>query len=261
MSQIRFTIITVCYNAEKYIRETMDSLFGQKFRNYEYLIQDGKSSDKTIELIEKYTEGKTEVQVCSQADQGIYDAMNRALKRARGEYIFFLNAGDCLADDMVLARTSEYIDKCNADIVYGDIIQIENEHRERRRFGNLCKNDLHFLIGSCICHQAMFARRELFAGKNFNTKYEVCADREWLMFQKRNGADLKAMCFPVASVRVEGFSSEHVEELEKETSECLQRYYGNGAWIYKTLLKMKKNEGIARNLRNLERIFFVRRNR
>ncbi len=259
MNQIKFSIITVCYNASNCIAETIDSLLSQKFTDYEYLIQDGKSTDDTMNQIEKITSGKQRVYVCSETDEGIYDAMNKALKKAKGEYIFFLNAGDCFADDAVLERVSEFIEKNNVDIAYGNIVQIQNGSQEIRKFGKFCQSDLYFLIGSCICHQAMFAKRALFEKKRFNIQYQVCADREWLMFQKKNGAVIKAMNFLVATILVEGFSSSHVRELEQETEECLKAYYCKKEWIYKVILGCKRNKIIERMLSSLEKALFVRR--
>ena len=88
MYQSRFTIITVCYNAVDYIGDTIESLLKQKFTDYEYIIQDGMSVDGTMEKIVEKTSGNIKVDICSEKDVGIYDAMNKALKRAGGEFIF-----------------------------------------------------------------------------------------------------------------------------------------------------------------------------
>ena len=166
-----------------------------------------------------------------------------------------------MADNGVLARVNEYIERSSADIVYGNVFQVQKNKKELRRYGNLCKSNFYFYMGSCICHQAMFVKRELFKRKIFDINYLVCADREWLMFQKKNGVVMEAMQFPVSIVLIEGFSSGHVKELEKETAKCLRSYYGKGVWIYKALLMMKKNMLVGNALKGLEKIFFVRRSR
>ena len=261
MELTRFAIITVCYNAEDYISDTIDSLLKQKYTNYHYIIQDGMSTDNTMNRIIEKTADNPKVDVCSEKDDGIYDAMNRALSRVHGEYVFFLNAGDCLADDTVLARVNEYIGRSSADIVYGNIFQIQGNRKELRRFGNLCKSSLYFCVGSCICHQAIFAKKDLFERKKFDIRYRVCADREWLMFCQKEGVTMGRMGFVVASVLVEGFSSNHVKELEKEAEKCITKYYGKKVYIYKILLGIKKNALIAKGFGKLDRTFFVRRSR
>lgn len=256
--KVKFTVITVCYNAVDVITETIKSLLSQKFSEYEYIIQDGGSTDGTLEEVRKLTGGRAGVSIYSETDAGIYDAMNKALVKAKGEYVFFLNAGDCLVNDAVLLRVNEYIGSHSADIVYGDIIQVQGEKRELRKYGRFCQSSIYFLMGACICHQAIFAKRELFDRKGFDITYQVCADREWLLFQKKNDAVFGVMSFTISEVLIEGFSSNHINELEQETEECLRKYYGRKSCIYILLLTIKKNGLIVKVLRRLERSFFVR---
>ena len=150
MRRIRFTIITVCYNAEKYIKETVQSVLKQTFCDYEYIIEDGLSTDTTLKLAISLTDNNEKVIINSIPDQGIYDAMNKALEHATGEYIFFLNAGDCFSDDRVLERTSAFLDKHNADIAYGNIVQIDGEKESVRKYGRIYQRKLFYLSGDCI---------------------------------------------------------------------------------------------------------------
>ena len=132
MSKCKFTIITVCYNAEKYIEDTIDSVLTQTYENFEYIIKDGQSSDGTMDIVHRLTDGDNRVMIIQGKDQGIYDAMNTAVLQASGEYILFLNAGDAFADSLVLSKTVEYMTTQKADIYYGDVIEVSNERRSLR---------------------------------------------------------------------------------------------------------------------------------
>ena len=108
---VKFSIITVCYNAEKYIRSTILSVLQQEYKNYQYIIKDGKSSDSTMEIIHELLDGNDRVKIISERDLGIYDAMNEAAELAEGEYVLFLNAGDSFCDGTVLKKADEFLKK------------------------------------------------------------------------------------------------------------------------------------------------------
>lgn len=239
MCQYKFTIITVCYNAEKYIKETVESVLKQNFQNYEYIIKDGKSKDSTLAIIHSMMEKNDRFQVISDPDRGIYDAMNQAICLARGEYIIFLNAGDCLIDNYILGRVNEFLQKNLADVAYGNVLQIGKDGKRLRKYGWICSRKWYFLSGDCICHQAMFARTELFREKSFDTRYLVCADREWQLYFITKKRQFLSMNFAVTSVLQEGFSTNHVQDFEKETLQCLEKYCKEMIWVYKCVDKMK----------------------
>ena len=104
----RFCIITVCLNAEKVLEKTILSVLNQEFNEYEYLIKDGCSYDSTLRIAESYTSAFRKkgisYRIISQKDQGIYDAMNQAACAAQGEWILYMNAGDCFANNLVLKQ-------------------------------------------------------------------------------------------------------------------------------------------------------------
>lgn len=252
MYQYKFTIITVCYNAEKYIKETIESVLKQNFQDYEYIIKDGKSKDSTLSIIHSMVEENDRFHVVSDADQGIYDAMNQAVSLAKGEYVIFLNAGDCLADNCVLKNVNEFIQKKPADVVYGNILQIGNKGKRLRKYGQICSKKWYFLSGDCICHQAMFARTELLREKPFDTRYIVCADKEWQLYHISRKRKISAMNFTVASILQEGFSADHVQDFERETLCCLKSYCNSTLWIYKGVCRMKNNIFFLNILRKLE---------
>ncbi len=259
MDKIRFTIITVCLNAEEYIESTIRSVLTQKSGDYEYIIKDGGSRDKTPEIVNRLTGGMEKVRVISQRDSSIYDAMNQALSQVKGEYVFFLNAGDCFFNEEVLEKTDEFLKKHAADVVYGNILSVEGKKKQLRKYGRVSGKKIYFLIGGCICHQAMFARAGLFKDRQFQTGYQVCADREWQLYQLGKKASFAPMDFTVASVLVEGFSKNNVKRLETETRECLVKYCPKNIWIYDGIMKLKKSRAVLWLIRMLERKMFTRR--
>lgn len=259
MTKKKFTIITVCYNAETYIKETIESLLKQTCDDYEYIIKDGISTDRTLEIVHNLLNGRDNIQIISSPDKGIYDAMNQAVGLATGEYVYFLNAGDCFADREVLNQTKNVIVKNGGDILYGNIIQVSDKTNRIYKYGNICKSKLYFSVGACICHQAMFVKRELFEDKVFDITYKVCADREWQLYQIDKKIKMIAMDYEVASVLMEGFSSRHIEEFEKEIIRCLNVYCSGTAWIYKLILNIKENRIVLFFMRMVEKILLTKK--
>ena len=118
---ISYSIIVVCLNAGKRLMETIESIRSQTYGKYEIIIKDGMSTDGSLDsLIQEADRGDSRIRIHSQADKGIYDAMNQAVGYAKGDYLFFLNAGDSFYDKEVLYKITEVIERDKPDIVYGD---------------------------------------------------------------------------------------------------------------------------------------------
>lgn len=257
MSNPRFSIITVCYNAERDIDATIQSLLRQTYTNYEYIIKDGGSTDHTMEIVKDYAREKSRVRVIQEPDSGIFDAMNTAVGLANGELVFFLNAGDCFSDDTVLERVDRYMkEHPEIEIAFGNIIQIGNAQKTVRIYSNICSKKIYFLTGDCICHQALFAKRELLEQKPFDLTYHVCGDKEWQLYQVVHGKKYGHMNFLVAEVSVEGFSMAHVEEFEVETLAVIKKYCPVLVYGHMIVMEMKKNILLKKVLRCLGGLLF-----
>ncbi|MDE6502876.1 MAG: glycosyltransferase, partial [Muribaculaceae bacterium] len=121
-----FSVITICFNAEETIVPTLESVKSQSFGDFEYIVQDGMSSDRTVALVKEA--GIQSLCLVSERDNGIYDAMNRGLGRARGEYVIFLNAGDAFHGSDALRRIADIIEReNNPGIVYGQTILVDKD--------------------------------------------------------------------------------------------------------------------------------------
>lgn len=262
MDKYKFTIITVCYNAEQYIEKTIKSVLSQQCNDYEYIIKDGKSTDNTMKIVYAMIPDSDRFKIISEPDEGIYDAMNFCVRRAKGEYIYFLNAGDYFVNNFVLRDTKSFLSQNVVDIAYGNIVQVYAKGKESfRRYGKICAKKLYFLSGDCICHQSMFVKRVLFEEKEFDLNYKVCADREWQLYFIDNKKLFIPMSFEVAAVLVDGFSANHLKDFESESIQCVEKYCKNLAWIYKCINRMKYNTFCVKMLRAIGNICFVRSKR
>lgn len=176
-----YSIITVCRNAEDCIIPSIMSLQSQTFPDYEYIVIDGGSTDNTIDLIKNHCNNKIDV-LLSEPDTGIYDAMNKGIEAASGDYIFFLNAGDQFFDKYVLDNVSKFITESEADFIYGnaEIIDQVGTCLSLRSHENI--NGINQLFYQTITHQAIFAKKSTFemVGQ-FNLNYKIRADYDWLI--------------------------------------------------------------------------------
>lgn len=171
----KLTIITVCYNAEKTIERTIESVYKQKFDNYEYLFIDGKSKDNTLEVIKsyaiKFSEKGIDYKYISEKDCGLYDAMNKGSRLAKGEWIIFMNADDEFVDNECLSKTFSQ-DTLNYDVIYGDSIVVKNkqEYYEKSKNIESITNHLPFIP------QSAFIKRNVQLKYLFDLQYKISAD-------------------------------------------------------------------------------------
>ncbi|HQD27131.1 glycosyltransferase family 2 protein [Methanoculleus thermophilus] len=178
MNDCKISIITVCFNCEELIDRTIKSVVEQSYTNIQYIIIDGLSSDRTLEIVKKY-EKYIEILV-SEKDDGIYDAMNKGLKYATGDLVYFLNAGDYLYNSDVLKNIAErFCADPDNDIFYGDYIYYDVVDEQRC---SSYRTGIQDLIRRGYCHQTTFAKRSTFTKYGgFNTNYKIYADFDWLL--------------------------------------------------------------------------------
>lgn len=213
---MRFSIITICYNEEKRIQKTMKSVYSQKFDDYEHIIEDGGSTDRTLERVSncKAHYLPNQLKVYSEKDEGLYDAMNRAVIRASGDYICFINSGDFLHNENTLKDVAAQMDAFpGMDWYYGscvvvfpngdEYIQIPGsiENIRGKNISEKLKKEYLSLI-----HQSIFSHRRCFHKNMFDTKYFLRAELKWyykcLLAQKK----IKKLNFPVCRYSLGGFS-------------------------------------------------------
>lgn len=179
MEQPLFSIITVTYNASSTIGPTLESVKNQTFRDFEYLVMDGASTDSTVELAkEARIEGS---KIFSSPDHGLYDAMNKGLSEANGLYVIFLNAGDAFHGNTTLETIAKAIaDNDIPGVVYGQTDIVDSSRRKIADRHLLAPEKLtlaSFADGMVVCHQAFVALRRIVP--YFNTSYRFSADYDW----------------------------------------------------------------------------------
>lgn len=172
------SVITITYNASETLPLTMESVAEQTFTDFEHIIVDGASSDDTIMIARQM--GRPGLRIVSEPDDGLYDAMNKGLKMARGSYLLFLNSGDRFHGRDVLQAYADAIEEKNPDIVYGDtdIVDIEGNRIGPR---HLSAPDIltveSFSRGMLICHQAFMVKKDI--APLYDTDYKFSADYDW----------------------------------------------------------------------------------
>lgn len=187
------TIATVTYNAQATLQRTIDSVSCQTYSHIEHLIVDGCSSDGTFLLVQRYVERNThegiphQIKVLREPDHGLYDAMNKALVNATGDYIVFLNAGDRLHASTTIADIVEKMDWLrgyahNPAIVYGETDLVDSEGRFLRHRRLQAPEELDwrsFADGMLVCHQSFYVRTDLARKQKYDVRYRFSADYDW----------------------------------------------------------------------------------
>lgn len=169
---MKLSIITVNLNNRDGLQKTIDSVVSQTFRDFEWIVIDGGSTDGSKELIEQYSDHF--VYWISEPDNGIYNAMNKGIQVAKGEYLQFLNSGDWIWGKNTLDIV--FSEKRNEDILYGDCIEADSS---RSVFPE--KFDTIFLYRGNINHQSSFIKANLFQNHLYSEKYKVASDWEFLL--------------------------------------------------------------------------------
>ena len=222
-----FTIITVTWNAASVIQPTLDSVRRQSSTDYEMLIIDGASTDDTLTLVRNA--GIASVRVFSEPDNGLYDAMNKGIARARGRYLVFLNAGDAFADDTVLARLT-VLAAGNPGVIYGQT-QLVDASRDvvgsRHLTAPKRLTAESFLRGMVVCHQAFVARRDLVP--LYDLQYRLSADYDWcIKVLKKSPSNAYAGRAPIISYLADGMTTRHHRASLWERYRIMCRHYGTG---------------------------------
>jgi len=189
------TIVTVTYNADNLLEETILSIINQSYQNIEYIIIDGDSTDKTIDIIKKY-EDKINYWV-SEPDDGIYYAMNKAIKKAKGKWINFMNAGDTFFDLDTVEYVMSHKDK-KAELVYGNCqigSRVQKPHNASE-YDNI----------TSICHQTLFVKTKLSKETLFDTRYKISADHDFILKMFQNNKKFHYLDKEITNYLLNGFS-------------------------------------------------------
>jgi glycosyltransferase involved in cell wall biosynthesis len=218
------SIITVCYNSEKYIRDTIESVLNQTYDNIEYIIVDGESTDKTLNIIKEYeSKFNGRMKWISEPDEGIYDAMNKGIDMVNGDWINFMNAGDSFYNLNILSLifSSKYTNIYESvSILYGKTKIIYNKDN----YKIFTPNDLDdFWKGIIFNHQSSFVRADIMKKNKFNTQYVYSADFNLFYHLYKKDYIFKEIDLIIANYDYNGISSQQQLEVIKEYSNIISK--------------------------------------
>lgn len=225
-----FTIVTVCYNAENTIERTIKSVLSQSYPHIEYIIIDGASKDNTMTIVGKYKERISKV--VSEPDKGLYDAMNKAVGLATGDYISFLNAGDKLHTPETIEDMVETINgNVLPGVIYGDTDIVDDGGlfiRKRRLSPPACLSWKSFRRGMLVCHQSFYARRDLV--EPYDLHYRFSADFDWCIRVMKKADRQKAVLhnsfLTLTDYLSEGMTTKNHKASLLERFRVMAHYYG-----------------------------------
>lgn len=219
----RISVITVVYNNANGIENTIISILNQNYQNVEYIIIDGASTDGTVDIIKKY-ENHIHCWI-SEPDRGLYDAMNKGLKRATGEYIMFLNSGDLFYNSEVLANI--FKNEKNFDVFYGDTKMIDEKNIElgpRRLQAPKSLTWKSFRKGMLVSHQALIIKRELIS--EYDLQYCFSSDFDWVIKILRKAKKICNTGLVITASREGGVTKQNLLRSLKERFLIMKKNYG-----------------------------------
>ena len=224
----KFSIITVTYNAEKVLEDTIQSVIFQTYRNVEYIIVDGASKDHTLEIVNKYHNRINKV--ISEPDKGLYDAMNKGIQLATGDYLCFLNAGDKFHDSETLQKIVHTLKGQELpDVIYGETAIVDEEGHFlhiRRLSAPAHLNWKSFKQGMLVCHQAFFANRKLAINHLYDLQYRFSADFDWCIRIMKKAKCLHNTRLTLIDYLNEGMTTKNHKASLKERFCILAKHYG-----------------------------------
>lgn len=197
------SIITVCFNSCSTIEGTIKSVINQSYDNIEYIIIDGGSTDGTVDIIKKYSDKISHW--ISEPDNGIYDAMNKGIEIACGDYALFLNSGDVLNNKSTITTVEKNFE--GKEVVYGDLIMAFSKCQFIAKPDCIDTFNIYFPI----FHPATFTRLDILKRFKYNTQYKICGDYDLYLRLYRDGLNFKYIGVPITIFEAEdGISNKNI---------------------------------------------------
>jgi len=238
---IQFTVITCVYNAESVLQRTLDSVRHQSYHAIEHLIIDGASTDATLRVAKDYQsrsmeeETNHDVVIYSEPDKGLYDAMNKGIARATGDYLVFLNAGDTFPADDTLEMAAGCVGEAEElpAVLYGDTHIVDEGGRflRVRRLRPPRKLTWRsFSRGMLVCHQSFYALRTIARDVPYDTSYRYSADVDWcirvMKEGKRRGLGMRNTQLVLTNFLDGGMTTRYHRASLKERFRVMRKHYG-----------------------------------
>lgn len=253
---MKVSIITVCYNSQSTIEDCIKSVINQSYKNLEYIIIDGKSNDRTIEIIKKYQ--NQIYKIISEPDHGIYDAMNKGIINSSGDLIGFINSDDLYYSKNVLERVvSEFKKNPILDCLYSDLIYINkyNSKKVLRYWKSSQFKKKSFAYGWSPPHNTFFVKKNIYETYGcFDLSYEIASDIELMMrFLEKHNISSKYISEIWVKMRIGGKTNESIKNIfqqNREVIRALKRYN-----IHKNTFLFLFSKLLSRSIQYLKAFF------
>lgn len=211
----KVSVVTVVYNACQLLEQTIASVINQSYENIEYIIVDGGSTDGTLEIIKKYQ--KYIHKYISEPDKGIYDAMNKGITLANGQWLNFMNAGDSFYSNDAIGNVFTKEFSKDTDIIYGNT---DIGHKILKYKPNLILKDM--ALGMMLCHQSTFYKLNNLI--RYNLKYKICGDQDFTMQYFQLGKKAEYLDTTISKYDLDGVSSQNLNKILKEKLQINKSY-------------------------------------
>jgi len=226
---MKISIITVSYNSAATIEDTIKSVIGQNYTDWEYIIVDGGSTDGTLDIIKKYQSKITKV--ISEPDQGIYDAMNKGVGAVTGEVVGIINSDDFYCDNGILKKVAEVLSSSMVDAVYGDLLYVDrlNVKKVVRRWEAGEYNQRKLYSGWIFPHPTFFVRRSWYDRYGwFDLSFKIAADYELMLRFLAHGLRPAYIHDSLVCMREGGHSAKSFSQRQKGWAELRRSWIKNG---------------------------------
>ena len=241
---MKISIITVTKNSESTILETLNSIYNQTYKNIEYIVVDGNSTDKTLEYIKQYPK---KIKLINQKKQGIYNAFNIGIKHATGELIGILNSDDIFNNNQVIEKVINVIKKTNHDIYFGKVTYFRNRNYKNivRLYDSSGFKSWHLKFGLMPPHTGTFIRKKVFQEFSYDENLKIASDYKFFLNTiYQNKTKYKKLNFIITRMKTGGIASRNLNSYIKSTIEILKsRQFSSFALvciIFRGLFKIKQ---------------------
>ncbi len=233
----KVTLITITFNAGRWLEKTILSVLNQTCSDFEYVLVDGASTDNTTDIIRHYVDlvsqghfaiGPDQFRWISEADNGLYDAMNKGLRMARGEFVWFINAGDKIYDnnslELILKKLEDFP---KSDVLYGQSLIIDQNDKtlgERHKTAPAKLSKRSLLKGLVVCHQSILVRRSL--APEYELQYRISADYDWVCRVLSLSCQNTYIDSYISRFMVSGISARQRKKSLQERFSIMRRHFG-----------------------------------
>jgi glycosyltransferase involved in cell wall biosynthesis len=228
------SIITVVYNNLEGLKKTYESIRSQTGQDFEWLVIDGASKDGTVEWLHEISKSFSPLVFHSEKDKGLYDAMNKGLTKAKGDFVWFMNSSDLLFDNHVIEKLITFR---KADVIYGETMFVDNNGNEigirsevstRRLPKQMTRKDM--LFGMVVSHQSILVRKNI--ARYYDLNYRCSADIDWVIDALTKANTISNCNYIVSRYLVGGFSAQHMKMSWKERFDIYKKHYGLLTTLY-----------------------------